>query len=121
MTTGEQSVRPACSTGVSKIEGKRVRIRREWIFQRDGFRCVYCGNAFSVDELTVDHVEPRVKGGDSSVGNLVTCCRACNMAKAGQPAWSFLARYPELRASFLARAEFVWPRLRRAIEQAAGK
>jgi hypothetical protein len=69
--------------------------------------------------LTLDHVEPRVKGGDASEGNLVTCCRACNRAKGGEAAWSFLARHPELRANFLANASAVWPRLRRAVEEAA--
>jgi 5-methylcytosine-specific restriction endonuclease McrA len=74
-----------------------------------------------VTELTVDHVEPRVKGGDQSEGNLVTCCRHCNAVKGGEPAWSYLARNPEVRATFLARAGFIWPRLRRAIEEAGGK
>ncbi len=71
-------------------------------------------------ELTLDHVEPRLKGGDASPGNLVTCCRRCNTWKGGQPAWAFLAARPDLRAHFLAHASAVWPRLRRAIEEAAG-
>lgn len=93
--------------------------RRERIFRRDGFRCVYCGAAVPQDLLTLDHVEPRVKGGDRSDGNLVTSCRPCNEAKGGEAAWSYLARHPELREGFLSRATSVWPRLRRAIEQAA--
>ena len=36
----------------------------------------------------------------------------------GEPAWSFLARHPELRANFLTNAAAVWPRLRRAVEEA---
>jgi 5-methylcytosine-specific restriction endonuclease McrA len=94
-------------------------MRRERIFRRDGFRCVYCGAAAPDEQLTLDHVEPRVKGGDRSDGNLVTCCRLCNEAKGGEAAWSFLARHPDRRKSFLARATKVWPRLRRAIEDAA--
>ena len=72
-------------------------------------------------DLTLDHVEPRVKGGDHSDGNLVTCCTSCNEAKAGEAAWSYLARNDELRANFLAHAVHVWPRIRRAIEEAAHK
>jgi HNH endonuclease len=93
--------------------------RRQRIFRRDGFRCVYCGIPFAADELTIDHVEPRVKGGDTSEGNTVTCCRPCNAAKGGEAAWSFLSRHPEKRATFLANAAGVWPRLRRAVEEAA--
>ncbi|HEY8484745.1 MAG TPA: HNH endonuclease signature motif containing protein [Longimicrobiales bacterium] len=93
--------------------------RRERILERDGHRCVYCGEEFAAEDLTLDHVEPRVKGGDSSDGNLVSCCRRCNAAKGGQPAWAFLARRPEMRANFLLYGGSVWPRLRRAVMEAA--
>lgn len=93
--------------------------RRERIFRRDEHRCVYCGGTFPEEQLTVDHVEPRVKGGDHSEGNLVACCAACNTAKAGLPAWAFLSRRPEQRENFLRYATHVWPRLRRAVIEAA--
>lgn len=64
-------------------------------------------------------MEPRVKGGDRSDGNLVAACRACNAAKGGEAAWAFLARDPERRANFLRYATGVWPRLRRAVIEAA--
>ena len=104
-------------------------LRRERVFRRDRYRCCYCGTQYPAPELTVDHVEPRMRGGDQSEGNLVTCCRACNAAKAGEAAWSYLARNPDARAHFLAaaagadtrHARPVWPRLLRAIEAAAGR
>lgn len=85
--------------------------------------------AYAAPELTLDHVEPRMRGGDRSEGNLVTCCRACNAAKAGEAAWSYLARNPEARAHFLEaitdadtrQARPVWPRLVRAIEESVRK
>ena len=92
--------------------------RRDRIFKRDAYRCVYCSVVFAGEELTLDHVQPRVKGGDHSEGNLVTCCVTCNEAKAGEAAWSFLARHPDVRANFLANAVHVWPRILRAIEDA---
>ncbi len=82
---------------------------------------MYCGAVLPPDELTLDHVQPRMKGGDASEGNLVTCCRACNTAKGGEAAWSFLARRPELRQNFLRYARGIWPRLRRAVAEAAGE
>jgi hypothetical protein len=68
-----------------------------------------------------------MRGGDDSEGNLVACCRACNEAKAGRAAWSFLAERPDLCRNFLAAARScdarharpVWARLLRAIEEAA--
>lgn len=93
--------------------------RRRRIFERDGHRCVYCGQVFPHDLLSLDHVEPRRKGGDHSEGNLVTACLPCNRLKGGRPAWSFLAADAGARASFLRHARFVWPRHRRAVEEAA--
>lgn len=92
--------------------------RKREVLELHGYRCVYCGEEFDAEELTVDHVQPRVKGGDHSRGNLVASCRACNAAKGGAPAWAFLAARPELRENFLRYARWIWPRLRRAVEEA---
>ena len=92
--------------------------RKRKILERHGFRCVYCGLVHEPEELTVDHVEPRVKGGDHSEGNLVACCTGCNREKGGLAAWAFLATRPEQRGNFLRYAQWVWPRLRRAVEEA---
>jgi hypothetical protein len=107
----------------------RAASRRERIFRRDRHTCVYCGGVFPGPELTVDHVEPRMRGGDDSEGNLVTCCRACNTSKAGAAAWHYLSERPEERERFLAaiegcdatHAKPVWSRLVRAIREAAAK
>lgn len=95
------------------------RGRKQNILELHENRCVYCGELFDVGDLTVDHVEPRVKGGDHSRGNLVSCCRACNREKGGLAAWAFLATRPDRRANFLRYARWVWPRLRRAVEEAS--
>jgi len=54
------------------------RMWRQSIFDRDGNHCVYCGDA---DNLTIDHVRPRSKGGETTAANCVTACRQCNHAK----------------------------------------
>jgi len=94
---------------------------RDRVLRRDGFRCVYCANFFPADALTLDHVQPRMRGGDGSEGNVVSACRACNAEKAGAPAWAYLAEHPEKRDNFLRLATGVWPRHRRAIVEAARK
>ena len=95
--------------------------QRARIFARDAHRCVYCGNIFPAVQLTLDHVEPRMRGGDRSAGNLVTCCASCNVSKGGRPAWAWLAENDAARANFLRFGAHVWPRLRRAVEEAAVK
>ena len=91
---------------------------RERIFRRDGYRCVYCGNVFPDEALSLDHVQPRMRGGDNSDGNLVTACKACNTRKGSLPAWAWLAENPDERANFLRYATAVWPRHLRAVREA---
>ncbi|MEX2569855.1 MAG: HNH endonuclease signature motif containing protein [Gemmatimonadota bacterium] len=94
---------------------------RERILRRDAYRCVYCGLEFPAEALTLDHVQPRMRGGDRSEGNLVAACRSCNVEKGSAPAWSYLAERPEQRENFLRYAQGIWPRHRRAILEAVDK
>jgi 5-methylcytosine-specific restriction endonuclease McrA len=54
------------------------KISRRALFARDGHQCVYCG---STTRLTLDHVVPRSRGGDSAWENVVTSCAPCNLRK----------------------------------------
>ena len=92
-------------------------MKRNGIFERDEYRCVYCGEPFPVEELTLDHVQPRVRGGDRSEGNLVTACEACNTLKGHHRLSAFLHAHPDARAMFFQRAVRVWPRLLRLLEE----
>jgi 5-methylcytosine-specific restriction endonuclease McrA len=57
-------------------------VSRKNIYIRDGHRCGYCGQQFKGDELTLDHIQPRSRGGKNDWSNLVTCCRKDNHRKA---------------------------------------
>jgi hypothetical protein len=92
-------------------------VKRSELFARDGYRCVYCGLEYEPDELSVDHVQPRMRGGDGSPGNLVTACRGCNARKAGRSPAQFLAAEPEARRNFFALARYVWPRHLKAVAE----
>ncbi|PTL59220.1 HNH endonuclease [Paraconexibacter algicola] len=56
----------------------RRKITRRAVFARDGWECQYCG---SRQQLTVDHVIPRSKGGSSDWTNIVASCAPCNRRK----------------------------------------
>ncbi len=92
-------------------------MKRNGIFERDEFRCSYCGEQFPADELTLDHVQPRVRGGDRSEGNLVTACRACNTLKGHRRLSEFLHESATARANFFQYAVHVWPRLLRLLDE----
>ncbi|MFF9003630.1 HNH endonuclease [Streptomyces achromogenes] len=51
---------------------------RQFVYERDGYRCVRCG---TTEDLTLDHVHPWVLGGKNSADNLRTLCRPCNSSK----------------------------------------
>lgn len=57
----------------------RVPLSRANVFRRDNYRCQYCMTQGGM--LTIDHVLPRSRGGDSSWNNLVTACAGCNGRK----------------------------------------
>lgn len=59
-----------------------MRFRRRDVFTRDDHTCQYCGDKFPPDQLTLDHVVPRSRGGATTWENCVTSCRPCNTVKA---------------------------------------
>lgn len=92
-------------------------MNRTAIFARDDWRCVYCGQVFAVEALSVDHVQPRMRGGDGSGGNVVTACRGCNTRKGGRALADFLADDPDACRNFFTHARYVWARHLRAVAE----
>lgn len=48
---------------------------------RDKFTCQYCDSKLNLDESTIDHVIPRVRGGKSTWTNTCVACYKCNFDK----------------------------------------
>jgi 5-methylcytosine-specific restriction endonuclease McrA len=57
----------------------RRKITRKAVLARDSWTCQYCGT--SKPGLTVDHVIPRSRGGQSVWENIVAACASCNRRK----------------------------------------
>ena len=51
------------------------------LFRRDWNLCAYCGDTFTIANLTRDHVIPRSRGGVDEWTNVVTACGKCNKFK----------------------------------------
>jgi 5-methylcytosine-specific restriction endonuclease McrA len=56
----------------------RVPLTRAALMRRDNFRCAYCGRKAE----TIDHVQPRSRGGKHTWENCVASCTTCNHRKA---------------------------------------
>jgi 5-methylcytosine-specific restriction endonuclease McrA len=65
-----------------RMGGRGVVFSRRNLFRRDRHTCQYCGGRPGTEELTVDHVLPRSRGGRSEWENCVLACTACNARKA---------------------------------------
>lgn len=64
-----------------RLPHRRVPPTRAAIMLRDAFTCQYCGATPGRQELTVDHVVPRSRGGRHDWANLATACKRCNQIK----------------------------------------
>jgi len=60
---------------------KKPPFTRFNLFLRDNFSCQYCGDIFTSNELTFDHVIPKSKGGETKWENVVAACAKCNLKK----------------------------------------
>lgn len=68
------------------------RQHRDFVLQRDGHACVYCG-ATDVP-LHLDHVVPSSRGGSDDPSNLVAACRPCNCSKGPRTPEEWMGRGP---------------------------
>lgn len=64
-----------------KCPPRHVKFNRRNIFIRDQYTCQYCGATPADDDLTIDHIIPRSRGGRTTWENVVLACTPCNMKK----------------------------------------
>lgn len=64
-----------------KVRSKYAKLTRHNIFKRDEYRCQYCGVKPGSEELSIDHIVPRARGGTTTWTNCVLSCVDCNSAK----------------------------------------
>ena len=62
-----------------QVPYKEIPLTRRNILHRDGHTCQYCH--YSGEDLTLDHMVPRSRGGGDTWENMVTACVRCNVRK----------------------------------------
>ncbi len=85
------SAEPYFEIDPSPDTAKRVRKERDkardlkktswWKIKLHKGLCHYCGQQFSPDQLSMDHIVPLARGGKSTKGNIVPSCVECNRKK----------------------------------------
>jgi len=64
-----------------KEKARALRKTQWWQRRIAKGRCHYCGASVPPRDLTMDHVVPLVRGGRTTKGNVVPCCKECNNKK----------------------------------------
>lgn len=71
-------------TRYGDIPEKKLVFTRANIFRRDRHTCQYCGSQPGMEQLTIDHVLPKSRGGLTSWTNCSLACWDCNSKKANR-------------------------------------
>lgn len=68
-------------TKYDRLPKQEVKFSRRNIYEHYGNKCCYCGKKFRTNELNLDHVLPRSRGGQTNWNNIVLSCIPCNTKK----------------------------------------
>jgi len=71
---------------ITMTSSEATRLWRRAIKESFDCTCVYCGETYDYNDLTIDHVHPRSKGGETISSNCVPACLSCNQSK-GSEQW----------------------------------
>jgi len=64
-----------------RAKAKELRQSQWWRQQIGNGTCYHCGQKFSKELLTMDHLVPVARGGMSTKKNCVVSCKDCNSKK----------------------------------------
>lgn len=64
-----------------KHKARLLRATQWWKRKIGKGLCYYCKKSVSPKKLTMDHIVPISRGGMSTKGNVVPCCKTCNTRK----------------------------------------
>jgi len=73
------------------LQGTNVR---EYLLERDGRKCAYCGATNT--PLQIEHITPKSRGGSNRVTNLTLSCSSCNQEKGTRTATEY--GFPQIQA-----------------------
>lgn len=75
----------SCPGSAATIGGTRLKVStnswsvvRQQVLQRDGFRCLACGEQLHSADADIHHLLPRSMGGTDELANLITLCDGCH-------------------------------------------
>lgn len=83
----------------------RTEARYRAIIARDGTTCHLCGEETILIERSLDHIEPKARGGSDRLANVALAHKSCNGLRGTAPVTIARPIIEWYRAGWLARAE----------------
>lgn len=80
-----QQAKPTEIDTKQELDFYNIRENRLKVFERDDYKCHYCGKQLTRFNATLDHLQPVSEGGDNSFDNLATACLHCNSQRGSRP------------------------------------
>lgn len=63
------------------MNSKRKNRKKQQVLERDGNCCCWCGKPLTWDQMTIEHLVHRSKGGRNDIDNLRIACFPCNNSR----------------------------------------
>jgi 5-methylcytosine-specific restriction endonuclease McrA len=67
------------------MDGRSYSLFRKVVTKKrlsnQGWKCYYCEQPLAIEDATLDHLTPIIRGGLSDGSNLVVACGGCNLSK----------------------------------------
>ena len=70
------------------------------IFTRDEGKCTYCEKELRFEDATLDHIQPKSKGGKTTWDNLTLACEGCNLKKSNKDPENFKTIAPPVSQAY---------------------
>ena len=67
-----------------RLPKQHLHLNRRNVLARDEHTCQYCGRHYPTHQLSLDHIVPRSRGGETTWENVVCACLGCNIQKGGR-------------------------------------
>ena len=77
---------------IAMTSSEAKRLWRRGIKEHFDCTCIYCGETYDINDLTIDHVHPRCRGGGDA-HNTVAACLKCNQNKGSQHWKDFIEQF----------------------------
>ena len=63
---------------------RKYQEKKQSLVKKYGLLCSYCDREFLYEELRLDHIMPKSRGGSNHIKNYVLSCERCNASKWAQ-------------------------------------